>query len=141
MCQLLNKRPWMSCVREVASPQLDCLLDFARISTCCAEAWVAGLCRPVAWDHSHKESSPPGCSHPSLPTAPTALRRWYGYCERSRVALTLGMVPGPSPPGLYKLPKKIFLCCSVLIVTRSGGITQRRLMRAVLYKTVTVRTC
>lgn len=36
MCQLLNKRTWTSCVREVASPELDCLLDFARISTRCA---------------------------------------------------------------------------------------------------------
>lgn len=51
------------------------------------------------------------------------------------------MVLGPSPPGLYKCPKKIFLCCSVLIVTRSGSITQQRLVRRVLYKTMTARTC
>lgn len=137
----MNKHPWQSCVCEVASPQLDCLLDFARISTRSAEAGVAGLRQAAARDRSHKESSPPSCSHSSLPAALAALWCWCGYPERIRVAVTLGMVPGPSPLGLYKSPKKIFLCCSVLIVTRSGSITQRRLMRAVLYKSKTARTC
>lgn len=53
----------MSCVHEVTSPQLDCLLDFALISVCCAEAWVAGLHWAVAQDHSQKESC---CSHFSV---------------------------------------------------------------------------
>lgn len=63
-----------------------------------------------------------------------------GLSERSRMAFTLGIVPGPSPPWLYKHSKKIFLCYSVLIVTRSGSIRQQRLMRVVLYKTITIRT-
>lgn len=87
MCQLLNKRTWTACVHEVASPELDCLLDFAQISACCVEAWVAGLCQAMGRYRSHKESFPPGCSHSSLPAAPW---RWYGYPERSRAALASG---------------------------------------------------
>lgn len=119
----MNKRTWMSCVREVASPELDCLLGFAQISPCCAKGWVDTLHWAVAWDCSHNKSSSPAplCllhqQHCSIGTAILREVEWLFLGDGARSISTRT---------LSTFPKK-FLCSSVLIVTLSDGKNKRGL--------------
>lgn len=134
ICQPWNKHAGMFCMPEVVSPELDLILPKLAHAMLKSGGWsVPGTGLGLFLQGiPHSQPVPLICACGTVVLVQLS--------ERSRMAFTLGIVPGPSPPWLYKHSKKFFLCCSVLIVTRSGSIRQQRLLRVVSYKTITIRT-